>query len=82
VCAHDFGLAKEQQGFWALLQQHHPFDKQRTLLVDDSLVVLNSAREFGIAHLVSIAKPDSQKPARDIVDYPAIEDFRQLIALL
>jgi putative hydrolase of the HAD superfamily len=79
VCAHDFGLAKEQQGFWQRLQQKYHFDKQRTLLVDDSLAVLHSAREFGIAHLVTIAKPDSQKPLRDIVDYPAIADFRQLI---
>jgi putative hydrolase of the HAD superfamily len=82
VCAHDFGLAKEQQGFWERLQQQYLFDKQRTLLVDDSLAVLHSAREFGIAHLVTIAKPDSQKPLRDIVDYPAIADFRELMAVL
>lgn len=79
VCAHDFGLAKEQPGFWKILQQHHPFDKQHTLLVDDSLKVLDSAKRFGIAHLVTIAKPDSQKPVREINDYPAIEDFRQLM---
>lgn len=82
VCAHDFGLAKEQAGFWEVLQQHHPFDKQRTLLVDDSLRVLDSAKRFGIAHLVTIAKPDSQKPVREIADYPAIEDFRQLMTRL
>jgi putative hydrolase of the HAD superfamily len=82
VCAHDFGLAKEQQGFWRILQQQHPFDKQRTLLVDDSLAVLNSAREFGIAHLITLAKPDSQKPVRDIVDYPVITDFRELLITL
>lgn len=79
VCAHDFGLAKEQAGFWEILQQQHPFDKQRTLLVDDSLRVLDSAKHFGIAHLVTIAKPDSQKPVREIADYPVIADFRQLM---
>lgn len=79
VCAHDFGLAKEQPGFWEILQQQHPFDKQRTLLVDDSLRVLDSAKRFGIAHLVTIARPDSQKPVREIADYPAIDDFRQLM---
>lgn len=82
VCAHDFGLAKEQAGFWEILQQQHPFDKQRTLLVDDSLRVLNSAKRFGIAHLITIARPDSQKPVREIADYPVIDDFRQLIMAL
>jgi putative hydrolase of the HAD superfamily len=82
VCAHDFGLAKEQAGFWQILQQQHPFDKQRTLLVDDSLKVLDSAKQFGIAHLLTMAKPDSQKPVREIVDYPVMDDFRQLMEAL
>ena len=82
VCAHDFGLAKEQSGFWEILQKHHPFDKQRTLLVDDSLRVLDSAKTFGIAHLITLAKPDSQKPLREITVYPAITDFRQLMTAL
>jgi putative hydrolase of the HAD superfamily len=79
VCAHEFGLAKEQPGFWELLQQQYPFDKQRTLLVDDSLAVLDSAKRFGIAHLIAVAKPDTQKPVKTIADYPAIADFRQLM---
>lgn len=79
VCAHDFGLAKEQPGFWELLQQQYLFDKQRTLLVDDSLAVLDSAKRFGIAHLVTITKPDSQKPLKTVSHYPAIADFRQLM---
>ncbi len=82
VCAHDFGMAKEQYGFWAMLQQCYPFDKQRTLLIDDSIAVLNSARQFGIAHLLTISQPDSQRPARQAMDYPAITDFRQLISQL
>lgn len=82
VCAHDFNLAKEQAGFWELLQKHHPFDKQRTLLVDDNLAVLNSAKQFGIVNLVAITKPDRQKPVRTVVDYPVIEDFRQLMTYL
>ncbi len=79
VCSHDFGLAKEQQGFWQILQQRHVFEKHRALLVDDSLSVLRSARQFGIAHLVSISKPDSQAPARAITEFPAVEDFRALM---
>lgn len=80
VCSHDFGLAKEQPGFWAALQQRYPFDKQRTLLVDDSLAVLDSAKQFGIAQLVAITQPDSQRPVKSVQGYPAIADFRQLMA--
>ena len=79
ISSHDFGLAKEQQGFWRLLHERHVYEKQRTLLVDDSLAVLRSAREFGIAHLVSISKPDSRAPTREITEFPAVEDFRALM---
>lgn len=79
VSSHDYGLAKEQCGFWQILQDQHVFEKQRTLLVDDSLAVLRSAAAFGIAHLVSISKPDSRRPSRAITEFPAVEDFRALM---
>ncbi|MDT4330651.1 GMP/IMP nucleotidase [Methylomonas sp. MED-D] len=79
VSSHDVGLAKEQCGFWRRLQDQHVFEKQRTLLVDDSLAVLRSAAAFGIAHLVSISKPDSRRPIREITEFPAVEDFRALM---
>lgn len=79
VCSHDFGLAKEQAGFWSKLQQRYPFDKKQTLLVDDSLKVLASARRFGIEYLISVSKPDSCRPKKKIEEFPAIEDFRELM---
>jgi putative hydrolase of the HAD superfamily len=79
ISSHDFGLAKEQSGFWQILQERHVFEKSRCLLVDDSLSVLRSARAFGIAHLISISQPDSRAPKRDITEFPAIVDFRALM---
>jgi 5'-nucleotidase len=79
VSSHDFGLPKEHAEFWHHLQRKHPFEKHNTLLIDDSLAVLKSARGYGIAHLVSISRPDSGLPKRNIVDFPAIEDFRELM---
>ncbi len=79
VSSHDFGLPKEHADFWHCLQYQHPFEKQTTLLIDDSLAVLNSARQYGIAHLVSVSRPDSGLPKKEIVDFPAIEDFRELM---
>jgi len=80
ISSHDLGFPKEHADFWRLLQQRVPFDKQTTLLIDDSLAVLNSARQFGIAHLISVSKPDTKLPKKQITDYPAIEDFRELTA--
>ncbi len=79
ISSHDYGVSKEQQAFWAQLELQQVFDKNRSLLVDDSLAVLESARVYGIAHLISISKPDSQQAKREIKDFSAIEDFRALM---
>lgn len=79
ISSHDLGLPKEHADFWNLLQQQQPFDKRRTVLIDDSLTVLNSARLFGIVHLVSVTRPDSKQPKKHVTDFLAIEDFRELM---
>jgi putative hydrolase of the HAD superfamily len=79
VSSHDLGLPKEHAGFWPLLQQRQTFNKENTLMVDDSLAVLNSAQLFGIAHLISVSKPDSQQPKKQITEFRSIEDFRELM---
>lgn len=78
ICSHDFGLPKENPQFWHKLQEVEPFNKETTLLVDDSLSVLNSAREYGIHYLLSIYQPDSQQPKREIEDFSAIEHFDEI----
>ena len=78
ISSHDFGFAKENPLFWTSLQQQYPFDKQRTLMIDDSLAVLDAAKQFGIAYLIAVSKPDTQKPVKVVDNYYAIEDFRQL----
>lgn len=79
VSSHALGAAKEAQEFWQRLAAIEPFDPARTLLVDDSLPVLDSARRYGIAHLVAVKKPDTRQPEKDTGDYPAIDDFSQLM---
>ena len=80
ISSHDCGKPKEHIEFWHWLQQHQPFDKSKTLLIDDSLAVLNSARAFGIQNLLSVSKPDSKQPKKVILAYRAIEDFWELMA--
>ena len=82
ISCHDFGAPKESQHFWAQLMASHPFDPARTLLIDDNAAVLDSAATFGIAHLLTIAQPDSRRPARNDQQHPALRDFRDITPML
>ncbi len=79
ISTHEFGVTKESQSLWQQLQARLGFDPARTLFVDDSLVILEAARQFGIAHLLAVSNPDSKIPARQIDDFPAVQDFRYLL---
>jgi len=79
VCSHDIGLAKEHPDFWPRLCEREPFDKQRTLFVDDSLSVLRAARNYGIANLLAIRHPDRQQPIREVDEFPSVVGFDALI---
>jgi putative hydrolase of the HAD superfamily len=79
ITSHELGHAKEEQAFWHRLQECQPFDPQRSVLVDDSLPVLDSARDYGIRHLVTIRRPDTKQPEKDSGDYPAIVSFAEIM---
>ena len=76
--SHEYGIAKEDPAFWAALRRSEPFDPERTLLVDDSLPVLRSAREYGIAHLLAVLQPDTRQPEKDVADFAAIRRFGEI----
>ncbi len=79
VSCHDYGAPKESELFWQSLMAEHPFDPERTLLIDDNAAVLDSAADFGIAHLLTIAQPDSKRPPREDLQHPVLDDFEQLM---
>jgi len=79
ICAHDTGYAKEQQGFWRELHELESFDPARTLLVDDNIRVLDAAAEWGVRYLLAVAQPDSSNGPVDTGNYPAMEDFGQIL---
>jgi len=76
--SHEFGIAKEDPAFWAALQASEPFDPGRTLLVDDSLPVLRSAKSFGITHLRAVLQPDTRQAAKDVGEFAAISNFKEI----
>jgi 5'-nucleotidase len=79
VCAHDLGLPKEHLGFWGKMQQVESFDKERALLIDDSLPVLRSARHYGIAQLLAVKNPDTRGPEKNVEDFRAIKSFIEIM---
>lgn len=79
VSSHQFGVPKEDPAFWTHLHAVEPFDPARTLLIDDSLPVLRAAQVHGIRHLCAIRKPDSKRARRDIAEFFAVDDLRELM---
>lgn len=80
ISTHEFGVTKEDAALWHKVQQRFGFNPTSTLFVDDSLPILQAAKDFGIKHLLAVANPDSQKANNIITDFPAITDYNTLIA--
>jgi putative hydrolase of the HAD superfamily len=78
VSSHDVGFPKENPLFWHQLAAIEGFEPERTVLVDDSLSVLRSARIFGIRHLIAVSKHDSTKPPRQITEFPSVESLLEI----
>jgi HAD superfamily hydrolase (TIGR01509 family) len=79
ITVHEFALPKEDPNCWQEVHKRHPFRGERTLLIDDNLHALESAREYGIDHLLAISQPDSQEPRRHIDDFDAIHSFDEIM---
>ena len=79
VSAHDLGFPKEEVAFWARLQEREPFEPAQTLLVDDSIAVLRSARTYGIRHLLAVSKPDTRQRSRQVRDFAAVASFEEVM---
>ncbi|MBC8997530.1 GMP/IMP nucleotidase [Pseudomonas sp. N40(2020)] len=80
ISSHDYGYPKENPQFWDALQTDIGFDPARSLFIDDTLPILRSARDFGVAHLLAVKEPDSRKGPKDTAEFAAVEDYRDLIS--
>ena len=79
VLSHDLDAPKESPLFWTRLVALHPFDPARTLFIDDTESVLEAARDFGIAHLLTMLQPDSQRQKRVDTRFPGIHHFDEIM---
>lgn len=79
ISSHEFGAAKEQDGFWPALRARHGFDPARTLFIDDSLPVLRAAKRYGIAHILAVSQPDSGEGPRDTEEFDSVRWFTEIM---
>ena len=75
---HALGAAEGRAGLLAPAGADRALRAVRSLLVDDSLPC-STARGYGIAQLVAVKKPDTQRPAKDTGDTRPSTTFRELM---
>lgn len=81
ICSHDFHAPKESRDFWERLQAQEPFTPEHSLMIDDSHAVLCAARDFGIGQVLTVSQPDSQRPPRDGLHFPALRNFGDIMPI-
>lgn len=82
ISSHDYQTPKEEAEFWFQLQAQENFDPARTLFIDDTPRILESAERFGIQYLVCITRPDLQLPVRKSERFHDIEHFDEIMPLV
>lgn len=77
----DVKFAKQQISFWKKAEEILKFDRRRSLFIDDSIAVLNTAREYGIQYVLLKTNPNSQRKKKASItnQFLEISDFKDLI---
>ena len=78
VSSHDYAAPKEADAFWQAILSEHPFAPERCVFIDDNEPVLDAAARADIGHLLAVATPDSSRPARSDLSYPAFDHFAEI----
>ncbi len=82
VSSHDYGDCKESQQFWRTLRTNIGFDPERTLFIDDSTAVIDSAIDYGIRNTLTVSQPDTEQADRTDLKTPKVCRFAQIMTTL
>ncbi len=82
LSTHTFGYPKEDQRLWQAVVEHTGLDASRTLFIDDSEVILDAAKTFGVRYCIGVMNPDSQREEQVFQRHPAVRDYHDLIPAL
>ena len=77
VTSHSLGHAKEALEAWEELGRQYSFSADRTLFIDDSFSVLDSARAYGIGKLFGVVQPDSTGERLSHQQYTLLDSFTE-----
>ncbi|WP_029935646.1 GMP/IMP nucleotidase [Thiomicrospira pelophila] len=81
ISAHDFGTPKEDIAIWNHIQSVSPYDPARTLLIDDNIHALQTAEQYGIAHLLAAVHVSPQMDRIDPQGFNYFEFFGEILPL-
>lgn len=81
ISAHDFRTPKEDIRIWDFIQQVAPYDPARTLLVDDNIRALNTAKQYGIKHLLAAIHVSPHMDRVDPRGYPCFEHYADIMPI-
>jgi HAD superfamily hydrolase (TIGR01509 family) len=79
ITSFEVGFPKEKKEFWLKAEQRLGFKREKTMLVEDTLEVLKTAREFGIRYLIYKAKSNSKVRPLPSSEFTTILDFGELL---
>ncbi len=79
ISAHDFGMPKEDIQIWSEIQNIQPYDKNKTLLIDDNTRALSTAQEYGIKHLLCATFVSPKLDPVDPKQFPHFSRYSQIM---
>lgn len=81
ISAHDFGIPKEDIRIWSEIHTVHPYDPKHTLLIDDNLHALSTAKQYGIEYLLCATHVSPKLDKVDPQDFDHFENFKEITPL-
>ena len=73
ISAHDFGMPKEDITIWSEIQKTMAYNPETTLLIDDNVHALSTAKEYGIKYLLCATFVSPKLDAIDPKGFPSFE---------
>jgi GMP/IMP 5'-nucleotidase len=79
ITSFDIGCPKEDILFWDRAAARLGFDREHTLLIDDTEEVLRTAKRYGLRYILFKAKGNSRERPQRSSEFPAVDDFAALL---
>ncbi len=75
----EIGFPKERLEFWEKARKRLGFENEKSLLIDDTVPVLRTAKEFGIRHILHKTVANSKIPRAQEEGFITLDDFSRLL---